>query len=181
MLHCPMWQRCRSGSNDWHEHDMLSAALSPTPRAGDNHGSLWSGVKEEMLHFYWASKRTVVSKVVIFSSVWVAAGCGLSHSGPAVNVKRRDGPCLWTQTREEDMQPWGPMRPVVTHSQPPPELPPAMTKIPDPVMQTLWSHFLTCIDVFFFLSINADNITTAAMQVEVHHERKTFWCNRELF
>lgn len=103
-----------------------------------------------MLHFYWASKRTVVSKVVIFSSVWVAAGCGLSHSGPAVNVKRRDGPCLWTQTREEDMQPWGPMRPVVTHSQPPPELPTAMTKIPGPVMQTLWSHFLTCIDVLFF-------------------------------
>lgn len=101
-----------------------------------------------MLHFYWTSKRTVVSKVVIFSSVWVVAGCGLSHSGPAVTVKRRDGPCLWTETREEDVQLWGPMCPVVTHSQPPPELPTAMTKIPDPVMQTLWSHFLTCIDVF---------------------------------
>lgn len=69
-----------------------------------------------MLHFYWTSKRTVVSKVVIFCSVWVAAGCGLSHSGPAVNAKRRDGPCRWTQTREEDMQPWGPLCPAVANS-----------------------------------------------------------------
>lgn len=90
---------CRSWSNDWLEHDMFSAALSPTPRAEDNHCALWSGVKEALLHFYWTSERTVASKVVIFSYAWVAAGGGLSHCGPAVNVKRRDGPCLWTQTR----------------------------------------------------------------------------------
>lgn len=176
MPHWPMWQRCRSWWNDWHGHDMLPAALSPTPRAGDNHCSLWRGVKEEMLHFYWTSKRTVVSKVVIFSCVWVAAGCGLSHRGPAVNAKRCDGPCLWTQTREEDVQPWGPVCPVVAHSQPPPELPTAVTKIPDPAMQTVWSPLLTCIG--FFFSINPDKSTTsAAMQVGVHHERNMFWCN----
>ena len=38
---------------------------------------------------------------------WVAVGCGLSQSGPGGDVQGCDGPCLRTQTREEDVQLWG--------------------------------------------------------------------------
>lgn len=85
---------------------------------------------------------------------WVAVGCGLSLSGPGLRrFKGCDGPCLGTQTREEDV---GPKGPVVTHSSTPPALPPAMTKISDPVMQTLRSqhHAFTHKDVYIvFLTI----------------------------
>lgn len=77
-----------------------------------------------------------------FSALRVG-GCRLrfvTQCRPGLDAEWCDGPCLGAQTREEDVQPWGPKGPVVTHSSTPPALPTATTKISNPVMQTVRSQ-----------------------------------------
>lgn len=89
----------------WH---VLSHTVAHS-QGGGNRGSLWSGVKGKMLHFFTGllgvSSHPKGCHFLVCE--WVAVGCGLSHSGPGVDVQGCDGPCLRIQTREEDMQPWG--------------------------------------------------------------------------
>lgn len=87
----------------WH---VLSCPVAHT-LGGSNHGCLWSSVKLKSLPFYCASERAAaVPRVVIFQLVsgWLSAV--VCHT---VDLEEtlRDGPCLRTQTRKEDMQPWG--------------------------------------------------------------------------
>lgn len=84
----------------------------------------------------------LLSPRLSFSALRVG-GCRLrfvTQLRPGVDAQWCDGLCLGAQTREEDVQPWGPMGPVVTHSSTPPALPTAVTKIQNPAMQTVRSQ-----------------------------------------
>lgn len=125
---------------DWHEHDMSSAAHSPTLRAETiTTPSEVQQKKREIAQFLLNS--AVKGRGLSFSSLWV--GGSRLRFVTQWTWRRRSG--VWCSVSLDPDKGGrraavGPKSSVVTHSWTPPALPTAVTKISDPVMQTLRSQ-----------------------------------------
>lgn len=88
---------------DLHKPDTSSAARSPTPEAITTP----SKVKLKSLQFSPAFQESscCTQGCHLPVSEWVAVSCGFVTQWTCRDSQGHDGPCFWTQTRKEDMEP----------------------------------------------------------------------------